>query len=215
MLFRSVKIVETAAPLCQFTTNSATLTAPAVPLSVAISSNVNANCNTGAQVTSQGSGGTPAYQYAYVIAGAAAPAAGAYSTNPTATLNPTTSLSWDVYVRDANNCVGAKVNFSIAKDPTPTITTPPYAINQCDLTATFYTFTAVGASGIAPLTYSIDGTNFQSSATFSVAVPSAATVYQVTVKDANGCTAITALGASTTVYPPLGLTATIDRKSVV
>ena len=69
----TVKIVETAAPLCQFTTNSATLTAPAVPLAVAITSNVNANCNIGAQVTAQGSGGTPAYQYAYVIAGAAAP----------------------------------------------------------------------------------------------------------------------------------------------
>ena len=208
----SVKIIETVAPNCQITTNSATLTAPAVPLSVMITNNVNANCNTGAQVTAQGSGGTPAYTYAYVIAGAAAPIATAYSTNPTTTLNPTTSTSWDVYVKDANNCVGAKVNFSIATDPLPTITAPQYASNQCDLTATTYTFTATGSGGIGLLQYSIDGSNFQTSNIFNVPIPTGTTVIPVTVKDANGCTATTNAAGSVTVYAPLGLTTAITTQ---
>ncbi len=208
----TVRIIETAAPFCQIITNSISLTAPVLPLSVAITTNINAKCSQGAQVTAQGLGGIPAYTYAYVIANAPAPAIGAYTTNATAILNPATSANWDVYVRDANGCVGARTTFTISADPTPTVTAPLFASNQCDLTASNYTFTATGTGGILPLSYSIDGINFQASNIFTVAIPTLATVYQVTVKDANGCTFTTPAIASVTVYPPLNAVGTITAQ---
>ncbi|MFD2041435.1 hypothetical protein ACFSJW_18860, partial [Flavobacterium artemisiae] len=73
-----------------------------------------------------------------------------------------------------------------------------------------FTITAT-ATGLAPLTYSIDGTNFQPSATFTVAAGS----YTVTVKDKNGCTA--SAPAATVVYPQLtavgGVTKELDCTS--
>lgn len=73
--------------------------------------------------------------------------------------------------------------------------------------------TVTGAGGTAPYTYSIDGINFQSSASFSNLAPG---TYTVTIKDSTGATATTSvtiaeyvctiqIGSTTTVSPTFGL----------
>ena len=64
------------------------------------------------------------------------------------------------------------------------------------------TITVTAAGGTAPYTYSLDGVTFQAGNTFSVP---AGTYSNITVKDANGCTAI---AAALTVSEPTAVTAT-------
>ena len=73
-----------------------------------------------------------------------------------------------------------------------------------------YVITATSTGGTAPFEYSLDGTTYQSSATFTDNAPGA---YTITVKDANGCTANTTI---TIVDPCAGmaLTAVVEEFSV-
>ncbi|MDO5969036.1 T9SS type B sorting domain-containing protein [Flavivirga aquimarina] len=163
--------------------------------------NINANCNLNAQVTVEANGGTTGYTYAFVQDGAT-PVAGDYGNSPSAVLDPTVNTDWDVYVLDANGCP-AQIDVTIATDALPTVTVPALASNQCNLSGDPYTFTIASSSGVGPLEYSI-GTGFQSSGTFTVSAPG---TYFVTVRDDNGCTAVSP--TSVTVYEPLGITPTI------
>uniref|UniRef100_UPI0037521A7B T9SS type B sorting domain-containing protein n=1 Tax=Flavobacterium sp. TaxID=239 RepID=UPI0037521A7B len=193
----TVQVTETASPFCVKISNVVTVASPS-QVSLSLASNVNANCNSGAQVTVIGSGGTPAYTYAFVQNGFI-PVLADYTASNTAVLNPATNTQWDVYVKDANGCF-TFIDVTIATDVLPTVTLPTFASDQCTSTGTSYTFTATG-TGLAPLTYSI-GAGFQNSGTFTV---SASGVYTVTIKDKNGCTA----SASITVYPPIGVNPSI------
>ena len=163
------------------------------PTSVAIEllSQTNANCNIGAEVVVRGSGGTAPYTYAFVQDGVV-PAAGDYTSNAAAILDPAVNTEWDVYVMDANGCTDM-LDVTIAADPvvTVSITTPP---DQC--AAGSYTFTALG-TGAGTLEYSI-GSGFQTSGTFTVNAPG---TYTVTVRDENGCTDT----ADVEIYEPLQL----------
>lgn len=76
--------------------------------------------------------------------------------------------------------------------------------NQCTV-ASGFTFTATGLGGVAPLTYSIDGTSFQASASFTVAPGT----YTVTVKDNNGCTATSP--TAIVVSPQLTASAAVSK----
>ncbi|WP_445737952.1 T9SS type B sorting domain-containing protein [Mariniflexile sp.] len=163
--------------------------------------NINANCNFGAQVTVEANGGTSPYTYAFVIDGVA-PVASDYTSSANAVLYPATSTDWDVWVMDSNGCTN-QIDVVIATDTLPTVTVPTFAINQCNLTGDPYTFTVTGTTGIAPFEYSI-GNGFQSSPTFTVSTPG---TYFVTVRDGNGCTAVSA--TSITIYPVLDVTASI------
>ncbi|WP_027138071.1 T9SS type B sorting domain-containing protein [Gaetbulibacter saemankumensis] len=163
--------------------------------------NINANCNFGAQVTVEAMGGTPPYQYAFVIDGAT-PITSDYTNNNTAVLDPTISTNWDVWVIDSNGC-SDMIDVAITTDPLPTITVPTLSDNQCNLTGDPFTFTVSNPTGVGPFTYSI-GNGFQASPTFTVATPGD---YYVTVKDANGCT--TQDATPITVYPALDLVPTI------
>ena len=170
-------------------------------LTLVETTNINANCNFGAQVSVTAGGGTPNYTYAFVQ-DLVAPIAADYTASNSAVLDPTVNVNWDVWVMDANGCT-TQIDVVIATDPLPTVTVPAFASNQCNLTGTPYTFAITGSSGIAPLTYSI-GTGFQSSGTFTGLAPGN---YFVTVKDGNGCTAVSP--TSVTIYAPLDLTPTI------
>ncbi len=92
---------------------------------------------------------------------------------------------------------------TVILDPLPTVTVPAVASNQCNLVGDPYTFTITSSTGIAPLTYSI-GSGFQSSGTFTGLTPGN---YFVTVRDGNGCEAISP--TSVTIYAPLDFTPTI------
>ena len=157
--------------------------------------NTNANCNQLAQVVVNASGGVPPYEYAFVQDGQ--PSSG-WTSNSFAALDPSVNVNWDVYVRDSGGCaIGTPLDVVIAADPTPSVTVPAIASDQCTSTGNSYTFTATPGGGeIMPVTYSIDGVNFQSSATFTV---TATGTYTVTIRDGNGCTATDTI----TIYPPL------------
>ncbi|WP_310557869.1 T9SS type B sorting domain-containing protein [Flavobacterium sp.] len=193
----TVQVTEAASPFCVITSNVVTVGSPSAPVSLILISNVNANCNIGAQVTVNGAGGTPGYQYAFVQDGFPAPAFPVgYSASNTATLNPSINTQWDVYVSDSRGCF-TFIDVTISTDALPTVTLPPFAANQCTSTGNSYTFTATG-TGVGTLTYSI-GAGFQSSPTFIVTAPGP---YTVTIRDGNGCFAT----ASITTYAPINST---------
>ncbi|WP_346883306.1 T9SS type B sorting domain-containing protein [uncultured Algibacter sp.] len=160
--------------------------------------------NDESQITVTATGGTPNYSYTAVVTGNPAPAVGTYQTNNVITVdtNAATDLVWDVYVRDSNGCIETET-VTIISNPlpmVPTLTVP----NQCTVTSG-YTITATGATGVAPLTYSIDGgASFQTSSTFTVNTPN---TYTVTVRDGNGCT----VDASITIAPALTASALLTK----
>ncbi|RKS15803.1 T9SS type B sorting domain-containing protein [Flavobacterium sp. 120] len=170
------------------------------PLALTANPFINANCNFGAQVSVTASGGVAPYSYSYVISG---DPAGTYSASASAVLNPATATSWDVYVKDANNCViTTPLTIAIATDPLPTGITVS-GLSQCPSATGDYTFTVNVATGVGPYEYSI-GSGFQTNPTFTV---NASGTYDVIVKDANGCST-TATGL-VVILPALQLQATI------
>lgn len=166
-------------------TTTVTVSQPLNALNITSVNSTNVNCNAfNSQITITAAGGTPSYTYAAVVSGAAPPVT--YNSSNVVTVDTSlgTNLSWDVYVRDANGCIN-NTTTTIIIDALPTVTLPAIPSNQCTATSGF-TFMATG-TGIAPLTYSINGgVSFQSSPTFTV---SSQGTYTVTVRDANGCTA--------------------------
>ncbi|MBD0831736.1 T9SS type B sorting domain-containing protein [Aestuariibaculum sediminum] len=167
------------------------------PVSLAEIDKINANCNFGAQVTVEASGGTPPYQYAFVIDNSA-PVTADYSNSNTAVLDPATSTNWDVWVMDANGCTD-QIDVVITTDPLPSVTVPALSDNQCNLNGDPFTFTVTNPTGIAPFSYSI-GNGYQTSPTFTVSTPG---TYNVTIKDGNGCTYTDSTPIE--VYPALDL----------
>ena len=162
---------------CEATT-SVTVSEP-TPLALTETTNINANCNFGTQVSVTATGGIAPYSYSFVPSGNGA---GAYTNSASAVLDPAISTAWDVWVRDANGCVISNpLAITIATDPLPTVTVNSFS--QCPSPTGEYTFT-LSATGIAPFGYSI-GSGFQSNDTFTV---NASGSYDVTVRDANGCT---------------------------
>ncbi|WP_100614517.1 beta strand repeat-containing protein, partial [Confluentibacter citreus] len=168
--------------------------------------NTNANCNQDAQVVVNGSGGVLPYEYAFVQDGAL-PSVGDWTTNNLAVLDYTVNTNWDVYVRDANGCaVATPLDVVIAADPLPSVTLPTLAIDQCSSTGNSYTLTATpGGSEITPVSYSIDGVNFQPNPTFTVSTPG---TYTMTIRDGNGCTATDTI----TIYPPIQVNAVVGAQ---
>ncbi|WP_431243490.1 hypothetical protein ACQ9BO_02330 [Flavobacterium sp. P21] len=160
-------------------------------------------------ITAVGSGGTPNYSYAVVKQGSPAPAAGAYTTNATMTVdtNNGNDRNWTVYIKDVNGCPDT-VNVSILMDAVPTVTAT--LDNQCTGSGNKFriTATAGGTNLVTPLTYGINGPtgSFGPDNFFDVAA--SATPYTVWVKDANGCTAS---ATPITVYPQLTATTVVKE----
>ncbi|KRB54849.1 hypothetical protein ASD98_17590 [Flavobacterium sp. Root186] len=168
----------------------------------ATSTNVNCN-NDNSQITVTAAGGTPNYTYAFAKSPSTVPSS-TYGNSAVLTVdtNSGADLVWDVYVKDANGCT-TKNTVTIATDNLPSVTA---AINnQCTGSGNSFTITATG-TGLAPLTYSIDGTSYQTSNIFNVA----AGTYTVSVKDKNGC--IASAPAATVVYPQLTAVGSVTKE---
>ena len=175
------------------------------PVGIVVDSNSNANCNDLAQVTVHGTGGTLPYTYAFMQNGVV-PTLADFSNVAVGSLNPTANTQWDVYVRDANGCQ-TFVDVTITRDPLPVVTLPAFAADQCTATGNTYSFTAVGSSGIAPYSFSLDAVSFIPSATGSHTFTNLSPgTYTVTIKDANDCSNT----ASIVIYPPVNLGYTVD-----
>lgn len=85
-----------------------------------------------------------------------------------------------VFVKDVQGCIGAAlVVVNPVAGPNITAVSTPAAC-----TVNNGTITASGTGGTAPLQYSIDGTTYAATTTFTNLAPNTYTVY---VKDANGC----------------------------
>ena len=125
--------------------------------------------------------------------------------------NSGAKVNWIVYVKDANGCPDT-FPIDIKSDATPTVTAT--LDNQCTASGNSFTITATG-TGLAPLSYSIDGIDFKSGNTFTVAPGT----YTVTVKDKNGCldpaTAITVFDKLTTTATTKQLDCTASPNAVV
>ncbi|MDQ6469909.1 hypothetical protein RB619_04570, partial [Flavobacterium sp. LHD-80] len=166
--------------------DTVTITEPPV-LTLGLASNVNANCSVPtSKVTVTAGGGTPfaGNTYLYQVKqNNVAPVAGDYGSVSSFNLNPTTNLSWDIWVKDAKGCE-TKLDVTIAKDLAPTVTATVQ--NQCTGSGSLFTIKAVGSGGVGSYTYTINTGVAPTGAlldTFTVA----AGTYTITVKDANGC----------------------------
>ncbi|MDH7446331.1 T9SS type B sorting domain-containing protein [Aquimarina sp. 2201CG14-23] len=195
-------------PFCTGTINFS-ITEPPL-LELVFISQTAANCNIDAEVVVNGQGGTPPYQYAAVLDGAAAPAIGAYGPSSTLVLDPALGLDWDIYVIDSSVTVAAPgfcsagpLDVSIVETPDPVFTSVP---NFVDDPCTFdndYTLTVL-ATGSTALEFGIDdgdtgtadapvfvagtptGNPNEYTYTYTIAGPSV-DQYTLTVRDANGC----------------------------
>ncbi|TVZ51926.1 T9SS type B sorting domain-containing protein [Dokdonia sp. Hel_I_53] len=195
----TIDVVDTATGC----TDSASVTIDAATQITFTATASSVNCNESiSTITFTGpSGGTPGYTYAYVIQGDPAPAPSAFS-NTTTVDTSVLGSNITVWVKDANDCTVSQ-DINIVTDPTPTVTLA--VDDQCGTIGNSYTITATASSGVSPYAYSIDGTNFQTSATFTVTPGT----YTVTVRDANGCTATS---NSVTVSPQLVLNSEITEE---
>lgn len=201
----SIQITETAFPECQDVSNQVTIDAPE-PLALQLVDNVNTNCNeANAIVTVQAFGGTAPYSYGASIGGAGIPAT--FLFDSTIELDPTTSLNWDIYVQDANNCVIAgPLAVLIDTDTIPDISL--VLDDECVAEGSFEITVSLDAInlGVAPYTMSIDGLGFQNIPSFPYTYTNlSAGLHSVEIRDANGCGEI----ENITVDPELRVTAQI------
>ncbi|MDR7369844.1 T9SS type B sorting domain-containing protein [Flavobacterium aquidurense] len=182
---------------------SVTLSQPALPLSVtATAPKVYCGKYT-VIIDADALGGTLNYSYA-IGQGSVVPTTFGPSDKLTVDTVNGTQLNWVVYVKDANDCT-AKYPISIIEEKGPVISSIDFN-NQCTATSSSKFLITVNATGLAPLTYSIDGNNFQTDNFFNV-IPGS---YTVTVKDKNGCPAV----ATTPITVYRKLTAILDVKEL-
>ena len=172
-----------------------TITQPAAALGGGITSQTNVSCFGGndGSVTVAGSNGTAPYQYS----------TDGVTFQDSGTFENLTSGSYTVTVRDANGCT-----FPVAV----TITQPAAALGGSIASQTNVScfggnngsVTVAGSNGTAPYQYSIDGMNFQGSGTFDNL---AAGNYNITVRDAPGCTSNVSVNIT---QPATAVTLTIN-----
>jgi SprB repeat len=134
---------------------------------------VNSSCNNNGVITAVATGGVLPLQYN--ING------GAYQGSHI--FNGLAPGTYTVTVRDANNCIVTKIVSVISVTGLSLIANIPIQASCASANAVIV---ANGSGGIVPLTYSINGSSFQSSGTF---LNVASGNYTVTVKDATGCIA--------------------------
>lgn len=203
----TVVVKETGFPKCSETSDVVIITEPLLPLSLGPITNVPQNCKTkGAQVTvpiASVIGGTPGYKYAFVKSGDLLKD-DMYSDSNTATLDPTVSTKWNVYVKDKNGCeTSTTVDITVDPLPSAIVATPD---SQCYVAGADYTIT-VTANGVGPLKYSLTNVDETFTTNNQLTVKGPGT-YDVYVKDANGC--ITKATAAFTILKPLELSAEIS-----
>jgi len=149
-------------------------------LAVAVTKNDNCNLNAGV-ITATGQYGTPPYQYS--LDG---------TTFQTSNVFNVEGGNYDVYIQDAFGCIKMETIF-MPTDTSPEITLTQDPTNVCNPEGTFEIIvTRTAGEGIAPYTYSVDGSGFatytEDAANSFVLSGLNSGMHTVTVKDANGCT---------------------------
>lgn len=163
------------------------------------------NCNVNAGViTAVASGGTAPYTYQFLPCGSPAPIATSVGWVPSNIFNGESGC-YDVYVKDANNCIRT-VSITILLDPTPVVAAT--IANACATQNNFAINVTLPTPGIAPHSYSIDGGAYQVMvAPFTISGLSSGT-HTVQVRDNNGCGNL----VSVTILAPLSASATFTTQ---
>ncbi|MFZ1528948.1 MAG: hypothetical protein WAT19_09360, partial [Ferruginibacter sp.] len=149
-------------------------------------STINASCSSNnGTITATATGGVGALQYS--INGVTYQASNVFTG-----IAPGT---YTVYVKDANNCI-ISIEAIVGSSGGITVTVSSTDANCGGANGII---TVSGSGGVAPLTYSINGTVYQSSGTFLNVAPGTYTVY---VKDASGCISTETVTISTSGAGP-------------
>jgi SprB repeat len=162
-----------------------TIAGTAVPVVTATTLSATCNTNNGT-ITATATGGTAPLEYS--INGTIFQASNIFTGLAAGT--------YTVYVKDAGNCLGT---LTVIIGSTPTVRVTAFTIaatcgnNDGGIVAT-------GTLGTVPYQYSIDGTVFQSSNTFTGL---AAGFYTVTIKDNRGCISTTGVTVSNAGAPTI------------
>lgn len=162
-----------------------TLANPSVPTVTAAVQSTSCNINNGT-ITATASGGTAPLEYS--INGTIFQVGNVFTN-----LAPG---SYTLYVKDANQCY-ATLPVTIVNTPLPVITAYTIAAT-CNNNDGI--IVADGAFGEAPYTFSVDGTVYQSSGTFSNLTAGFYTVY---IKDNRGCITTTGVSVGNTSGPSI------------
>lgn len=155
---------------------SATIVEPA-PISASVNTLTNVTCNGGnnGEITVAVSGGTSPYEYS--IDGST------FFNTPT--FSNLGAGTYNITVRDANDCETVLGAVTIAQPPTPVVITATDTVNTfCTQPTGGFTVTASGGTG--PYTFIVDTALqiVQNNGVFTGLQPG---TYRVTVQDANGC----------------------------
>lgn len=215
-----ILFTENNGPNSACTQTSAIFTISQSPVLLSLTATVikNDNCNVNAgQISVTGSNGTPAYSYQLVMAGDPPPTQATWAGQTSNVFN-VEGGSYDVYIMDANGCIQSATSIFVPTDSSPNISLALDAATLCNTTDGNYTVTVTrdNTVGIAPFTYSVDGsafTTYTEDAAFSFQLTNLnAGTHTVIIRDVNGCTETETI----TILPPLNntllssLAATLD-----
>ena len=178
---------------CTKASSNFTIIESAVLLSVTASVTKNANCtNNAGVITALGQNGTPPYEYQFSPSPSTAPTTATWTGSSNSVFNANGG-TYDVYVKDKNNCIQAVIApIVLPTETTPTITLAADAASICNAQGNLcIRVTRVnGALDAPPFTYSVDGSTFASytevANSFLVCNLNSG-LHTIIVKDANGC----------------------------
>ncbi|MFH7003261.1 T9SS type B sorting domain-containing protein [Flavobacterium bizetiae] len=162
-----------------------TITVPNPITFTASATNVNCNLEESTITVSNIAGGTGVignYTYAAVPALAGTPTI--FGSNPIKVDTNLTVLSWDVYVKDANGCISAKVNVPVIRDAAPALNVPA---QQCFVGAAItinFANPAISTTYNGNKTFTVNGLPTSNNITFTKAGK-----YKIVLTDDHRCTA--------------------------
>jgi gliding motility-associated-like protein len=197
-----VLISETSGPNagCSVVTVPFNITESAIPLNLSVSVDQNANCNVASGVISAiGQNGTAPYLY-QVTTTPTAPLASDTSWGSTSTFNLDAG-NYYIHVLDAFGCIVSSSETILPLDPSPSISAT--VTNDCTANeGAFEIDVTLTSAGIAPYSYSINGSTFQSQTLPFTIFNLNSGSHTIEVRDANGCSDVVTVD----IEAPLGLT---------
>ncbi|WP_435131823.1 T9SS type B sorting domain-containing protein [Formosa sp. A9] len=193
---------------CSVASEAFNITESAQPLEVTATVTKNDNCYDEAGViTAQAQYGTAPYKYIFISAGSATPDANAPWVDTK--VFHADGGDYDVYAMDVYGCIKkTSATITLPTDTAPTLTLTVDSNTICGEEGNFTLVVTRDSDGIAPFTYSVNGSAFKSYTEDSTQSFELTNLnsgeHTIVLKDANGCTS----EQKATIYPPLNGTAT-------